>query len=324
MKILGVRLKRIPFYDETYERMRIMNSQSWKESVRTLSVLLLLLLTKILDTSAQYFADAYFALNFNTPNTMASSAASFDLFQANLPKNVIVPFTYVNFGVFSLVLFALISTVIINPKRKIPLQGLTILRRYFFIQSIAYLLHAVSVPLTLTPSLDIDKSAIITLGWARWFGLAAGWEKPLVDGSFSLVSCLTVNVGFFIMAYGWKSFIKLFGLFHSFVVLMLLFFSRRDYSASICLGTLASCFIFGTYHLLLLVFCQSKIFLGIADKASMGFDLFFLNGFFCRYATRCIEWVDGLDLRQLQPFVATLNNDEHDQSLFVSAKSIIP
>jgi len=319
MKILGVSLKRIPFYDETYERMRIMNSQSWKESMRTLSVFLLLSLAKALDTSAQHVTDAYFYLNCKDSKT-----ACFDSFHAVLPTGWKVPLIYANFGVVTLLLFALVSTVIINPKRKIPLQGLTILRRYFFIQSVAYVIHAVSLPLTLTPSLDIDNSAIILFSWSRWFGLATGSAKSLVDGSFSIISCLTANTGFFIMAYGWKSFIKLYGLLHCFTVLVLLCLAGHNYSVNIFLGMLASSFIFGSYHLLLLVFCQSKIFLGVTDKASMGFDLFFLNGFFCQYATRCIEWVDGLDLRQLQPFVASLNNDERDQSLLLSAKCVVP
>ena len=83
-------------------------------------------------------------------------------------------------------------------------------------------------------------------------------------------------------------------------------------------------FHFGTYHLLLLVFCQSKIFLGVAESASMGFDLFFLNGFFCRNATRIIEWVDGLDLRQLQPFVPDLDNDDASKSLLSVQKELMP
>ena len=113
---------------------------------------------------------------------------------------------------------------------------------------------------------------------------------------------------------------------HAGLTLLALSLCHYHYSISISLGLVASVFTFGTYHLLLLVFCQSKIFLGVADDASMGFNLFFLNGMFCRNATKCIEWVDGLDLREMQPFVADLETEtnERDVSLLKSAKLSMP
>lgn len=98
------------------------------------------------------------------------------------------------------------------------------------------------------------------------------------------------------------------------LTLLALCLSRRHYSFGVLLGFLASVCSFGTYHLLLLVLCQSQIFLdvGVEDVASMGFNPFFLNGLFCRSATRCIQWVDGLDLRELEPFVADLGTAAAD------------
>lgn len=334
MRIFGVSVKKIPFYDDAHERMLILNSRSWREAVRTASVMAGLLLCILLDTTGQYLADSFFVRQVLHPQDGSvspyASRPVFDVLLWMLPKRVALPKVFCDICVALLAVVAFATTVLFNPGQRIPFQGLTVLRRFCFIQSIAYIFHILSVPFTLTPSLD-PRCAIQTRshtsfadGALHFLQLTFGLTAPCVNSSYSVTVTLVSNLAFFVMAYSWNGAVKICGLLHATIAILLLALCRHHYTVSIALGLMASAFIFGTYHLLLLVFCQSKIFMGVADKASMGFDLFFLNGFFCRNATRCIEWVDGLDLRQLQPFVADLENETREKSLLSNAKHAIP
>lgn len=331
MKILGVSVKKIPFYDDAHEKMLILNSRSWQETIRTVSVILLLLLFVILDTAAQFMADSYYAKNVRNSTNFANKPI-FDLVFSIIPVRIRLKKIVCDISIFILATIALLSTVVFNSRQKVaPFQGLTVLRRFCFIQSIAYLFHTLTIPFTLVPSLNqnclIEKSSqssIFSISLWKFVQLAFGQSVPCVDNSFSITVTLISNLAFFTLAYSWNRALKLYSIAHASITIGLLSLSHYHYSICISLGIMASVFIFGTYHLLLLVFCQSKIFLGVADSASMGFDLFFLNGLFCKNATRIIEWVDGLDLRQLQPFVADLDKDDTNKSLFISAKELIP
>lgn len=331
MKILGVSVKKIPFYDDAHEKMLILNSRSWQETIRTVSVILLLLFFVIVDTAAQFTADSFYAKNVLNSTEFANKPV-FDLVLSIVPVRIRLKKIVCDVSIFMLATIALLSTVIFNSRQKVvPFQGLTVLRRFCFIQSIAYLFHTLTIPFTLVPSLNpeclIDKpssSNIFSISLIKFLQLAFGQSVPCVDNSFSITVTLTSNLAFFTLAYSWNRTLKLYAIAHASLTIVLLSLCHYQYSLSISLGVMASVFIFGTYHLLLLVFCQSKIFLGVADSASMGFDLFFLNGMFCKNATRIIEWVDGLDLRKLQPFVADLDKDDTNKSLFTSAKELMP
>lgn len=330
MKILGVSVKKIPFYDDAHEKMLILNSRSWQETIRTILVILMLLFLVILDTGIHFFADRFYVEHVQDSSDFANKPV-FDLILSILPVRIRLNKIICDVSTFILALVALLSTVIFNSKQKsTPFRGLTVLRRFCFIQSIAYIFHMLTIPFTLVPSLNPecfirkDSAAYSSFSFGQFIQLALGQTIPCVDNSFSITVTLTSNLAFFTLAYSWNWALKVYSIVHAFLTILLLSFCHYHYSATISLGIMASVFIFGTYHLLLLVFCQSKIFLGVAESASMGFDLFFLNGVFCRNATRIIEWVDGLDLRQLQPFVPDLDKDDSSRSLFVSAKELMP
>lgn len=305
--------------------MLILNSRSWQETIRTICIIIFLLILVLLDTGTHYFADQFYVNNVKDSTTYANKPV-FDLIFSIIPVRIRLNKIISDILIFILASLALFSTVIFNSRpNSVPFQGLTVLRRFCFIQSIAYLFHILSMPFTLVPSLNsecfLDKSSFSA---SRFFQLALGQTIPCIDNSFSITVTFTSNLAFFILAYSWNWALKLYAIAHASVTIILLSFCHYHYSVCISLGFMASVFIFGTYHLLLLVFCQSKIFLGVTESASMGFNLFFLNGFFCRNATRIIEWVDGLDLRQLQPFVADLDKEDANKSLLVSAKELIP
>ena len=326
MKILGLSVKKIPFYDDAHEKMLILNSRSWQETIRTVCVIIVLLLCIVLDTIVHYWADGFYINHIRNSEKYANKPA-FDLILSLVPGRVRLNKIVCDISIFILAVLALLTTVVFNSGQKmVPFQGLTVLRRFCFIQSIAYVFHIFTLPFTLVPSLNpkcfhsSDSSSSVS----HFFKLALGQTVPCVDNSFSVTVTLTSNVAFFLLAYSWNWAIKLYGIVHASIAIILLSLCHYNYSVSISLGVMASVFIFGTYHLLLLVFCQSKIFLGVADSASMGFDLFFLNGFFCKNATIIIEWVDGLDLRKLQPFVADFDKEDTNKSLFLSAKEFIP
>lgn len=330
MKVLGFSVKKIPFYDDAHEKMLILNSRSWQETLRTVSVILLLLFFVIMDTAAQFTADSFYAKNVRNSADFANKPI-FDLVLSIVPVRVRLNKIVCDVSIFMLASIALLSTVIFNSRQKVvPFQGLTVLRRFCFIQSIAYLFHTLTIPFTLVPSLNPEcfirttSSDYSSMTLAKFVQLAFGQTIPCVDNSFSITVTLTSNLAFFTLAYSWNRALKLYSIAHATLTILLLSLCHYHYSLSISLGLMASVFVFGTYHLLLLVFCQSKIFLGVADSASMGFDLFFLNGFFCKNATRIIEWVDGLDLRQLQPFVADFDKEDTNKSLLTSAKELIP
>lgn len=326
MKILGVSVKKIPFYDDAHEKMLILNSRSWQEMIRTVLVIFLLLIFVFLDTAVQYMADKFYVGHVRDSANFANKPI-YDLVLAALPVRVRLNKVICDISIFILALVALLSTVIFNSKqRTIPFQGLTVLRRFCFIQSFAYLFHTLNIPFTLAPSLNSECfiSEYDSFSLTQFIKLAFGQTVPCIDNSFSITVTLTSNLAFFTLAYSWNWALKLYSIIHAVLTIGLLSLCHYHYSVSISLGIMASVFIFGTYHLLLLVFCQSKIFLGVAESASMGFDLFFLNGFFCKNATRIIEWVDGLDLRQLQPFVVDLDKEDTNKSLFTSAKELIP
>ena len=330
MKILGVSVKKIPFYDDAHEKMLILNSRSWQEMVRTVMVILLLLTFVIMNTAVQYMTDKFYVGHIRDSLNFANKPV-YDLVLAAVPVRIRLNKIVCDISILILAIVALLSTVIFNSKeRTVPFQGLTVLRRFCFIQSFAYLFHTLNIPFTLVPSLNsecfIQKSSpeFSSFSFTRFIQLAFGQTVPCIDNSFSITVTLTSNLAFFTLAYSWNWALKLYSIIHAVVTIGLLSLCHYNYSVSISLGIIASVFIFGTYHLLLLVFCQSKIFLGVAESASMGFDLFFLNGFFCKNATRIIEWVDGLDLRQLQPFVADLDKEDANKSLFTSAKELIP
>jgi hypothetical protein len=325
MKIFGISVKKIPFYDDTHERTLLLTSHSLKEAVRTASVAVLLLLAMSLDATVQYASDSFLYQRL-LKGGGSVGGPSFDTLQSVLPTGLRVSKSLCD--VFLLILIAqwLVFTVLVNPKQKIPLQGLTVIRRFCFIQSMSYAFRALTLPFTLTLGLDTEAgiASLSKSGPAHWIMVLLGLSPPLVDSSFSVTACLATNLAFFLMAYSWHAAIKSVGLLNALIVLVLLCLCKYNYSVSIGLGMIASAFTFGSYHLLVLVLCQSKIFLGVTDKASMGFDLFFLNGVFCRGATRCIEWVDGLDLRKLQPFVSRPDLDCRDQSLLENAKISVP
>ena len=330
MKILGVSVKKIPFYDDAHEKMVILNSRSWRETIRTVMVILLLLFFVILDTGVQYMTDKFYVSHVQESVNYANKPI-YDIILDAVPANIRLNKILCDISILILATLALFSTVIFDSRqRTVPFQGLTVLRRFCFIQSIAYLFHALNIPFTLSPSLNsecfIQKSSseYHSFTLTRFIQLAFGQTVPCIDNSFSITVTLTSNLAFFTLAYSWNRAVKIYSIVHAILTICLLCICHYHYSVSISLGVMASVFIFGTYHLLLLVFCQSKIFLGVAESASMGFDLFFLNGFFCKNATRIIEWVDGLDLRQLQPFVADLEKDDANKSLFISAKELIP
>lgn len=326
MKILGVSVKKIPFYDDAHEKMLILNSRSWQEMIRTVLVIFLLLIFVFLDTAVQYMADKFYVGHVRDSANFANKPI-YDLVLAALPVRVRLNKVICDISIFILALVALLSTVIFNSKqRTIPFQGLTVLRRFCFIQSFAYLFHTLNIPFTLAPSLNSECfiPEYDSFSLTQFIKLAFGQTVPCIDNSFSITVTLTSNLAFFTLAYSWNWALKLYSIIHAVLTIGLLSLCHYHYSVSISLGIMASIFIFGTYHLLLLVFCQSKIFLGVAESASMGFDLFFLNGFFCKNATRIIEWVDGLDLRQLQPFVVDLDKEDTNKSLFTSAKELIP
>lgn len=335
MKIFGVSVKKIPFYDDTHERMLRLNSRAWKETFRTCAVLSVLLCSVCLDTGIQYMADAFFTQQvlFNEERSKKfASRPVFDVFLwMFLPfePRWRIPKWFCDSSILALMLLVFVMTVLKNPNQ--PFQGLTTLRRFCFIQSIAYIVHFCTIPFTLIPALNEEcyarqlPSSQLETFW-MFVKLAAGQSLPCIDNSFSVTVTLTANLAFFLLAYCGNFWIKWWGLVHAGLTLLALSLCHYHYSISISLGLVASVFTFGTYHLLLLVFCQSKIFLGVTDDASMGFNLFFLNGMFCRNATKCIEWVDGLDLREMQPFVADLETEtnERDVSLLKSAKLSMP
>lgn len=330
MKILGVSVKKIPFYDDAHEKMLILNSRSWQETIRTFLVILMLLFLVILDTGVHFLADRFYVEHVKDSVDFANKPV-FDLVLSIVPGRIILRKLVCDISILILALSTLFSTVIFNSKQKsAPFQGLTVLRRFCFIQSIAYIFHMLTIPFTLVPSLNPecfiqkDSPHYSIFSISQFLQLALGQTIPCVDNSFSITVTLTSNLAFFTLAYSWNWALKIYSITHAALTILLLSLCHYHYSVTISLGFMASVFIFGTYHLLLLVFCQSKIFLGVAESASMGFDLFFLNGFFCRNATRIIEWVDGLDLRQLQPFVPDLDNDDASKSLFVSAKELMP
>ena len=326
MKIFGFSVKKIPFYDDAHEKMLLLNSRGWQEIIRTSLVLLMLTFFMALDTSAQYFADYIYARSVIN-SAKFSNRPVFDLISSSIPAYLQLKKIYCDVAIVLLLVLAFLSTVVFNSRQRSTLfQGLTVLRRFCFIQAISYLFHSITVPFTLTPSLNLNCSLLFNSGGVGQFlKLTFGQSLPCIDNSFSITVTLTSNLAFFILAYSWNWILKLYSLFHAILTIILLHLCHYNYSISITLGIMASVFIFGTYHLLLLVFCQSKIFLGVTESASMGFDLFFLNGFFCKNATRIIEWVDGLDLRQLQPFVADLDHDDDGKkSLLTSAKELIP
>lgn len=310
--------------------MLLLNSRSWQETIRTISVIVLLFFCVICDTSAHYLADQFYVKNVKSSADFANKPV-FDLILSIVPDSFHLNKAISDVSILILAILALLSTVILNSRpNSVPFQGLTVLRRFCFIQSIAYIFHVFTIPFTLVPSLNSEcfiqdsSSKDSSFSFTEFFRLAFGQTIPCVDNSFSITVTLATNLAFFTLAYSWNWILKLISIVHAFITIILLSLSNYHYSVSISLGVMASVFIFGTYHLLLLVFCQSKIFLGVTESASMGFDLFFLNGFFCRNATRIIEWVDGLDLRQLQPFVADLDKEDTNKSLLLSAKELIP
>ena len=330
MKILGVSVKKIPFYDDAHEKMLILNSRSWQETIRTILVILMLLFLVFLDTCVHFLADRFYVEHVQDSVDFANRPV-FDLILSIVPVRIRLKKIVCDISILILVLSTLFSTVIFNSKQKsAPFQGLTVLRRFCFIQSIAYIFHMLTVPFTLVPSLNPecfiqkDTAEYSAFSLSQFIRLALGQTIPCVDNSFSITLTLTSNLAFFTLAYSWNWALKIYSITHAALTILLLYLCHYHYSVTISLGVMASVFIFGTYHLLLLVFCQSKIFLGVAESASMGFDIFFLNGFFCKNATRIIEWVDGLDLRQLQPFVPDLDKDDGSKSLFVSAKELMP
>lgn len=330
MKILGVSVKKIPFYDDAHEKMLLLNSRSWQETIRTVLVILMFLILVIIDTGVHFLADRFYVNNVQNSNDFANKPV-FDLILSIVPIPIRLSKTLCDISIFILALIALFSTVIFNTRQKsTPFQGLTVLRRFCFIQSISYIFHTLNIPFTLVPSLNpkcfIEKDSVgySSFSLSKFLMLAMGQTIPCIDNSFSITVTLTSNLAFFTLAYSWNWGLKIYSIIHASLTILLLSLCHYHYSVTISLGVMASVFIFGTYHLLLLVFCQSKIFLGVADSASMGFDLFFLNGIFCRSATKIIEWVDGLDLRQLQPFVPDLDKDDASKSLFISAKELMP
>ena len=330
MKILGVSVKKIPFYDDAHEKMLLLNSRSWQEMIRTVLVILLLLIFVFLDTGVQYMTDRFYVRIVQDSVDYANKPI-YDFILSAVPVRIRLNKIICDISILILAVVALLSTVIFNSmQRTVPFQGLTVLRRFCFIQSFAYIFHTLNIPYTLTPSLNsacfIQKSSseFTSFSFTQFIRLAFGQTVPCIDNSFSITVTLTSNLAFFTLAYSWNWALKLYSIVHAALTIGLLSLCHYHYSVSISLGIMASVFIFGTYHLLVLVFCQSKIFLGVAESASMGFDLFFLNGFFCKNATRIIEWVDGLDLRQLQPFVADLDKEDTNKSLFTSAKELIP
>lgn len=326
MKILGVSVKKIPFYDDAHEKMLVLNSRSWQEFIRTTRVILVLLFFIILDTAAQYWSDRFF-VNYVINSETHASKPVFDVFLYIIPHPIRLSKIVCDICILFLAGVTLLSTVIFNYKQKtVPFQGLTVLRRFCFIQSIGYLFHSVTIPFTLVPSLNPECYVKIDPRFStiQFIKLIFGQAIPCIDNSFSIAVTLTTNLAFFTLAYSWNRTLKIYSIVHAAVTIFMLSLCHYHYSASISLGIMASTFIFGTYHLLLLVFCESKIFMGVAESASMGFDLFFLNGYFCKNATRIVEWVDGLDLRKLQPFVADLDKDDTSKSLFISAKELIP
>ncbi len=338
MKIFGVSVKKIPFYDDSHEKKLRLNSRSWKETFRTVAVLVVLLCSVCLDTAIQYMADAFFTQQVLSDEGRAKQFASrpvFDVFLwlfAKKPFGLRIPKWFCDGSIVVLMGLVFVMTVLKNPnKKRVPFQGLTTLRRFFFIQSIAYIVHFCTIPFTLIPALNEEcyarklPSSQLETFW-MFVKLAAGQGLPCIDNSFSVTVTLTANLAFFLLAYSRNVWIKWWGLAHASLTLLALSLCHYHYSISISLGLVASVFTFGTYHLLLLVFCQSQIFLGVTDDASMGFNLFFLNGVFCRSATKCIQWVDGLDLREMQPFVADMETEERERnsSLLKSAKQSIP
>lgn len=328
MKIFGVSVKKIPFYDDAHDKMLLLNSRNWKEIFRTISVFLVLLFCILVDSTAQYFLDRFFVTNV-VDSTKFANTPAFDIIIWLLPDHFRIRKFICDILIFALVVIVFVVTVLYNSRQKIPFQGLTVLRRFFFIQSIAYFFHIFTVPFTLIPSINSDctlkdQSETYSNALIYFLKLSVGMTVPCIDNTFSITVTFTSNLALFLLAYSWNWIIKFYGLIHAAITIFLLSLCHYHYSVSISLGIMASVFSFGTYHLLLLVFCQSKIFLGVSDSASMGFDLFFLNGFFCKNATRCIEWVDGLDLRQLQPFVAEFDKEDPNKSLLSSAKELIP
>lgn len=294
MKFFGWSVKKIPFYHEAHERMRVLTSRTWREIFRTFGVLGILVVVWLGDTLVQYWSDEYFVRRLSE-SEQYSSLPLFDTISAVIPRRLDWPNQVVILAITRLVIMAL---GIITMKRSVPFQVLTVLRRFMFIQSICYLMHLMTLPLTFTPSLRVSECLV--RGEWQYLRLLAGLSKACLDSSFSVSISVSANLAFFLLAYSPKKLLKIIGILQAIGTVAILSVSQYHYSISIALGLVASVFTFGCYHLLLLVFCQSGIFRGqVREQASMGFDVFFLGGVFCGAAGRVVEWIDGLDLRAI-------------------------
>ena len=199
MKIFGVSVKKIPFYDDAHEKMLILNSRSWQETIRTICVIILLLFFVILDTAAHYLADKFYVMHVKDSANFSNKPV-FDLILSIVPGRIRLKKIVSDISVLIFAIITLLSTVIFNSRQSsVPFQGLTVLRRFCFIQSIAYLFHILTIPFTLVPSLNsecfIQKSLTgnSLFSFTHFFRLALGQTIPCVDNSFSITVTLTSN-----------------------------------------------------------------------------------------------------------------------------------
>ncbi len=304
------------------------NVQLQREVVRTLPALLALLATSMTMTMCQIVSDRWFALNI-VEATRQSSLGEGERYATDPLYDRVLEALYDGKALkdhlpdallLSFVALSAVVTLAFPSHVRLRFQSLVVARRLLWILSFLYLFRMASFLSTTVPNPVPDCTVALSQDWLSFALLmarmAAGKVSACTDNIYSGHTSLATVFFFANITYSGRPAFVAYSVVHLVALLAAILVTRLHYSVDVLIALFMTSFVYCTYHFLLIVCLDERIFKDQAlskDKlACDGTDvrllderrliLCIVNG----AILRALLWIDGIDLRTRAPSLPRL------------------